>query len=233
MAGAAITALLLRHEVAPSLQLAAIAVAIVLLVLGASRRMLDAHPDAGSDEAHFVWPRGALLLIGLLIFSGMVAEGVMYDWSVLYLQQELGMPQSQAGLGFAAFSLAMALSRFGGDALRARYRERLLLVCGSSLAAGAMLLLLLVRQPIVALLGYLVVGAGLALVAPILYNASTRVPGVSRAAAIASVSSVGYAGFLVGPPVIGFVAQGWSLSVAMGLVVVAAAALALGARRVT
>lgn len=232
MAGAALAALLLRHDIAPALQLAGIAVAVTLLSLGASRAMLDAHPEPESGEAHFAWPRGALLLIGLLIFAGMVAEGVMYDWSVLYLKQELGLPQSQAGLGFAAFSLAMALSRFGGDALRARYPERLLLRSGATLAAVAMLVLLLLRQPAVALVGYLCVGAGLALVVPILYNAATRVPGVSRAAAIASVSSVGYTGFLIGPPVIGVVAHASSLSVAMGLVVVAAVALALGARRV-
>ena len=154
------------------------------------------------------------------------------DWSGLYLHQELGMPQSQAGVGFAVFSLAMALSRFAGDALRARHPERRLLAAGASLAAVAMGVALLVRHPVVALVGYLFVGAGLALVVPILYNAATRVPGVSRAAAIASVSSVGYAGFLVGPPVIGFVAHVSSLSLAMGLVVVAAVALALGARRV-
>lgn len=232
MAGAALAALLLRLEVAPALQLAGIAAAVALLVLGASRGMLDAHPDAGADAAHFVWPRGALLLIGLLIFAGMIAEGAMYDWSVLYLQQELGLPQAQAGLGFAVFSLAMALSRFGGDALRTRVSERRLLTGGATLAAVAMLLVLLLRHPGVALVGFVLVGAGLALVAPILYNAATRVPGVSPAAAIAAVSSVGYAGFLIGPPLVGFVAHVSSLSVAMGLVVLAAAALALGARRV-
>lgn len=232
MAGAALAAGLLRVAVPPALQLPGIAAAVAALALAASRGMLDAHPEAGSDEAHFAWPRGALLLIGLLIFAGMIAEGVMYDWSVLYLQQELGMAQSQAGVGFAVFSLAMALSRFGGDALRARHPERRLLAGGAGLAAAAMLVLLLVRHPVVALAGYLFVGAGLALVVPILYNSATRVPGVSRAAAIASVSSVGYAGFLVGPPVIGFVAHASSLSLAMGLVVVAAIALALGARRV-
>ncbi len=191
MAGAAISALLLRLEVVPAVQLAGIAAAMTLLSLAASRAMLDAHPQSEQGDVHFAWPRGALLLIGLLIFAGMVAEGVMYDWSVLYLKQELGMPQAQAGLGFAVFSLAMALSRFMGDALRARYPERRLLGAGATLAALSMLVLLLLRQPAVALLGYVCVGAGLALVVPILYNAATRVPGVSRAAAIASVSSVG------------------------------------------
>jgi hypothetical protein len=80
--------------------------------------------------------------------------------------------------------------------------------------------------------GYALVGAGLALGVPILFNAATRVPGISRAAAIASGSSIGYSGFLIGPPLIGSVAQATSLSVAMALVVVASAALAVGERRI-
>jgi predicted MFS family arabinose efflux permease len=231
MAGAALAAFLLRQGVAPPVQLACIGAGVLALSLAASRRMLDAHPESDEPQAHFVWPRGALLLIGLLIFAGMMAEGVMYDWCVLYLSQELGMPQAQAGLGFAVFSLAMALARFGGDTLRARYDERRLLRAGALIAAVAMALVLLLRHPGVALVGYLFVGIGLALVVPILFTAATHVPGTSRAAAIAAVSSVGYAGFLVGPPLIGFVAQASSLSWAMGLVVVAALVLAMGARR--
>jgi predicted MFS family arabinose efflux permease len=151
---------------------------------------------------------------------------------VLYLKQELHMPQAQAALGYAAFSAAMALSRFGGDALRSRYPEQLLLRGGGALAAVAMAVLLLAGTPWVALIGYALVGAGLAPVVPMLFNAATRVPGVSRAAAIASVSSIGYAGFMIGPPLIGSIAQAVSLTVAMSVVVLAAGLLAIGARRV-
>ncbi|CAD5366278.1 Fucose permease [Rubrivivax sp. A210] len=232
MAGAALAAVLLRAEVGAALQLGAVAVAVALLAALAARQMLEAHPQEDGEQAHFAWPHGLLLVIGLLIFAGMTAEGVMYDWCVLYLKQELGMAQAQAGMGFAAFSAAMALARFGGDALRQRFAERRLVVVGASLAAVAMAALLLVGHPLLALVGYVLVGAGLALVVPILYNAATKVPGVSRPAAIASVSSIGYAGFLIGPPLIGSVAQVWSLTAAMSLVAVAAAVLALGARRI-
>ncbi len=234
MVGAALAALLLRLEIAPPLQLAAISAAVVAVVLFAARFMLDAHPqdEAASGRAHFAWPRGRLLVIGLLIFAGMTAEGVMYDWSVLYLKQELGMAQAQAGIGFAVFSAAMAAARFGGDALRARVPEPALLRGGALVAGIAMAALLLIGHPWVALVGYAFVGVGLALVVPILFNASTRVPGVSRAAAIASVSSIGYSGFLVGPPLIGSVAQAASLTAALSLVVFAMAALALGAKRI-
>ena len=185
-----------------------------------------------NPQAHFAWPRGPLLVIGLLILAGMTAEGAMYDWCVLYLQQELGQPQSQAALGYAVFSASMAASRFAGDALRARYDERTLLRCGAGLAAGAMAVVLLSAHPVVAWVGFALVGAGLAPVAPILFSAATRVPGVSPAAAIASVTSVGYSGFMLWPPLIGALATASSLTWALGVVVVAAALLALGAGRV-
>jgi fucose permease len=233
MAGAAFTSALLRAGVAPLAQLVAIGVVTGVLVVLATRAMLQAHPPSGEGEqAHFAWPRGLLLVIGLLIFTGMTAEGVMYDWCVLYLKQEVQMPQAQAALGYATFSAAMALARFGGDALRSRYSERSLLAAGATIAALAMAVVLLSGNSWVSLVGFALVGAGLAPVVPILFNAATRVPGVSRAAAIASVSSVGYAGFMIGPPLIGGIAHATSLTVAMAVVVLAAALLALGARRI-
>ncbi len=234
MAGAALASVLLAQGVAPRLQLALVCTACALLVVVAARGLLPGHGGMAEDEghAHFAWPRGLLLVIGLLIFAGMTAEGVMYDWSVLYLKQEVGMSQARAALGYAAFSGAMALTRFGGDVLRTRCSERALLRWGATLSAVAMAVVLVAADPRIALLGFALAGAGLAPVAPILFNAATRVPGVSRAAAIASVTSVGYSGFLVGPPLIGSIATLSSLTVALSVVVLAAALLAVGARYV-
>ncbi len=239
MLGAALVAWLLGAGIAPSLQLLLIPAALALVIAAGSRGMLERHdPGAAADGAdaaatvHFSWPRGLLLVIGLLILAGMIAEGVMYDWCVLYLKQELGLPQAQAALGYAAFSAAMAASRFAGDALRERFSERALLFSGATLAAVSMAVVLLAASPAVAIIGFTLVGAGLAPAAPILYNAATRVPGVSRAAAIASVTSIGYAGFMIGPPLIGGLAHATSLTVALGVVVIGAALLAYGSRHV-
>jgi fucose permease len=238
MIGAGLASMMLAADIAPRLQLFGICTAIAAVGLLLSRGMLETHASggdgAGADDgkAHFAWPRGLLLVIGLLIFCGMTAEGVMYDWSVLYLKQEVGMPQARAALGYATFSGAMALARFAGDALRARHSERALLRTGGSIAAIAMAVVLLSANAWVALIGFALVGAGLAPVAPILFNAATRVPGVSRAAAIASVTSIGYSGFMVGPPLIGSLATATSLTMALGVLVLAATMLALGARYV-
>ena len=234
MAGAAITGALLRAQVDPRLQLAAIGVATAVAAALAARRMLQAHPAPADDtpQQHFAWPRGLLLVIGLMIFAGMSAEGVMYDWCVLYLKQELQLPQDVAAMGYAAFTAAMAAARFGGDALRARYSERNLLRASAGLSAMAMAVVLLSGDAAASIVGYALVGAGLAPVVPILFNAATRVPGTSRAAAIAAVSSIGYLGFMIGPPLIGGLAQAVSLTAAMWVVVLASALLAIGARKV-
>ena len=232
MLGAAFTGALIRADIAAPWQLAGIGAGFALWVTLAARAMLTVHPEANSSEprAHFVWPRGVLLVIGLLAFAGMTAEGAMYDWCVLYLKQEVHMTQDHAALGYAAFSGAMALMRFTGDALRMRYAERSILRVGGLTTAFAMAVVLLSGVPWIAIAGYALVGAGLAQVVPILYNAATRVPGNSRAAAIASISSIGYAGFMIGPPLIGGIAQVLSLTAALTSVVVGAALLAWGAR---
>ena len=232
MAGATLASVLFDIGVAPRSQLFAVCGTIAIAAVIASRGMLATHAPSDDDAgmAHFAWPRGLLLVIGILVLAGMTAEGVMYDWSVLYLKQDVGMPQAQAALGYATFSAAMALSRFGGDALRSRCSEQAVLRCGATIAAIAMAVVLISANPWVAFVGFALVGAGLAPVAPILFNAATRVQGVSRAAAIASVTSIGYSGFMIGPPLIGSIATATSLSMALGVVVLAAGLLAYGAR---
>ncbi len=235
MLGAALVGLLLGLGWSPAQQVAVVAALLALGVVAASRGMLASHgaqQGEGEATAHFAWPRGTLLVIGLLILAGLLSEGVMYDWCVLYLHQELGLAQAQAALGYSAFAGAMALSRFGGDWLRERFSEVALLRSGALLAALAMAVALLSRSAGVAMVCFALVGAGLAPVAPILFNASTRVPGVSRAAAIASVTSIGYSGFMIGPPLIGALARASSLTAALSVVVVGALLLAASAGRV-
>jgi predicted MFS family arabinose efflux permease len=232
MAGAAACAALLKTGLSPAEGLALFCAGVALLAVGTGRRMLDCHPSSGGDEAHFVWPRGPLLLIGLLILAAMTAEGVMYDWSVLYMKQELGQPQAFAALAYMSFSAAMAAARFGGDALRERMPPRTLLAGGAAMSAVAMAVVLLAADPWIALVGFAVVGAGLAAAAPILFSAATLVPGTSRAAGIAAATSIGYGGFMLGPPLIGMIAHGTSLTWALGVLVLSAGLLALGARYV-
>jgi fucose permease len=234
MVGAGLTALLLRLEVSAPWQLGGVGLCASGWMVLASRWMLPAAPETkeSADTPQFAWPRGALLVMGLLIFAGMSAEGVMQDWCVLYLQQEVHMPQDQAAIGFAAFAGAMAVMRFIADSLRARFSERLLLRASGVVTAVAMTIVLLSGSPVISVIGFAVIGAGLAMVVPILFGAASRVPGTTPAAAIAAVSSIGYSGFMIGPPLIGGIAQHSSLTMAMWVVVVTASILALSAHYV-
>lgn len=209
----------------------AVALAMAAAIALAGRWMLAAHHTQSAAEGErWQLPRGALVVLGVLAALGLIAEGAMYDWSVLYLQQELGSPQEQAALAYASFSAAMAAARFGGDALRARFSPAALVRGSALLAAGAMALVLLTDSPWVALVGCAGVGIGFANVVPVLFAAAARVPGVEAARGISAVSAAAYLGFMAGPPLIGLLARVSSLTLALGVVVLFALALAASAR---
>lgn len=233
MAGAGASAALLRWEVAPAWQLAGVGAALGMAVVVGASGMLDAHPDDGADRRHFAWPRGPLLAIGGLIAVGLLAEGAMYNWSVLYVRRSLGTPGDLAALAYVSLAGSMAAMRFAGDRLRGRWPDRTLLVAGGLASAVALAAVLSAARPWVALAGFGVVGAGLGIVVPILYTAATRVPGTTPAAAIAAVSGLGMGGLMAGPPLIGAVAERTSLATALWVVVAACGTLALGARAAT
>jgi len=201
--------------------------AIVALGCAAMLRMAG---SAGSGSSMRL-PRGALALLGLLAALGLIAEGAMYDWSVLYMKQERGSEAGTAALAYASFSGAMAAGRFGGDWVRARLASVPLLRISGALAAAGMALALLVGEPTVVLIGFALVGLGLANVVPVLFSAAARVPGVSPAHGIAAVSSLGYLGMMAGPPLIGVIAEAQSLTAGLFTVVLFALVLALTARR--
>lgn len=233
MAGAASGSAALAAGLGAQAHLLLVAAAMVLVVAVASTRMLPKPVTASgaADADHgFLLPRGALAVLGVLAALGLIAEGAIYDWSVLYMQQEVGAPQQQAALAYASFSGAMAAARFGGDAMRARFQPTALLLGSGLLAAAAMTLVLLTDLPWLALVGFAGVGIGFANVVPILFSASAKVPGIEPARGIAAVSAVAYLGFMAGPAVIGLIARATSLTAALYVVVVFAVALAGSAR---
>ena len=233
MAGAASGSAALAAGLGAQAHLLWVAAAMVLMVAVSSWHMLPRPPaasDASAADHSFRLPRGVLAVLGVLAALGLIAEGAIYDWSVLYMQQELGSPQNQAALAYASFSADMAAARFGGDAMRARFSPAALLLGSGVLAAAAMTLVLLTDLPWLALVGFAGVGVGFANVVPILFGASARVPGVEPATGIAAVSAVAYLGFMAGPAVIGLLARAASLTAALYVVVVFAVALAASAR---
>jgi fucose permease len=243
MAGAALGAWWLERQIAPLVQMRVVAVGAVVVALAAVACMLPTHVSPGEPGAAAArWsnlPRAArrtLITLGVLAVLGLLAEGAIYDWSTLYLQRERAAPPSLAAIGFACFSAAMAAGRFGGDWLRARVPVARLLRATALLSAAAMAVVLVSgmgsNTVMWALLGLSLLGLGLANVIPLLFVAAARVEGVSAAAGIALVSSAGWVGVVIGPPLVGGVAQASSLAWALWLVVLSSLALAVAARRV-
>jgi len=233
MAGAASGSAWLAASGSAQWHLVCVALGGAATVVWAASRMLAPRDIARqtTSESHFRLPRGALAVLGTMAALGLIAEGAIYDWSVLYLQKELGSPQQQAALAYASFSGAMAITRFTGDWLRARVAPVRLLRASAWVAALAMVCVLLTREPWVALIGFALVGVGFANVVPLLFSAASRIPGTPAADGIASVSAVAYLGFMAGPPLIGVLADVSSLTSALYLVVGFAVILALSARR--
>lgn len=164
-----------------------------------------------------------LIALGVLAFCIMMGEGAMADWSGLFLKQVTGAGDGLASAGYAAFSLAMMLGRFAGDPLTLRLGPECLVRGSGVLAAAGLLLALVTAHPYAGVLGFAAVGAGFATVIPQVFSAAGRVKEISPGLALATVTTLGYGGFLLGPPLIGFVAEGIGLRGALGLVVLTSA----------
>ena len=187
--------------------------------------------SATAAGGRFRLPSRDVVLLAVLCFSIMVTEGAMADWSGVYLRGDLGASAGLAATTFAAFAAGMTIGRLTGDALNRWLGPTRLLRAGSALAALALGTLLVVADPVVALAGFVLVGVGVANGVPLLFSAAGRGGVETAGPSIAAVSSMGSIGFLVGPPFIGFLADGTSLPVALATLCVATGAVALLAGR--
>lgn len=228
--GSALAGVALSWGVGDVPQMIAVGIGLAVLTLVAMSHLLPSDGGQPHSGPVIALPTGPLLSLGILAFFCLVAEGAMADWSAVYLRESLGTDAGFAAAGYAAFSVAMAAGRFGGDALRARIHAVPLVRWSGALAGVGLGAALLVGQPWATLLGFACVGLGLSNVVPVLFTAAGRTPGVAMSTGIAAVASFGYFGFLLGPPVIGFVAQLTTLTWGLGVVVLLLALIALLAR---
>ena len=228
--GAGAAVLLLPLGVTPIVHVGVTALLGLALMLATARFLLPHAADSGGGGPHFVLPRGRLLVLGAMGFFILMTEGAMGDWTAVYLRLDLGAGAGLAGAGFAVFSATMAIGRLTGDRLVAAFGPVVMVGWGALLAAVGLGGALLLHDPAAAILGFGLVGLGLANVVPILFSAAGRTPGIAPGAAIAAVTTAGYSGFLAGPPMVGFAAEWIGLPGALGLLAVAVGLMALWAR---
>lgn len=183
-----------------------------------------------SSGPAFAIPHGVVLFIGILCFIVFLAEGAVLDWSAVFLTTERAVDTAYAGLGYAAFALTMTVGRLTGDSVVHRLGAKRVIIYGGSIAAAGFLLATLAPMWQAALLGYALVGAGCSNIVPVLYTAVGKQTLMPEAIAVPAITTIGYAGILAGPALIGFVAHGSSLSIAFGLIAISLVAVAISGK---
>lgn len=174
--------------------------------------------DNSQKQKGFAWPDKKLMQLGLIAFGNLVCEGTMFDWSGVYFKKVVMAPASLTTLGYAAFMACMASGRFVADRVVMRIGPRRMLQYAGVVIAAGLLVATIFPSVVVATAGFMLVGFGVSSVVPIVYSQAGQTKTMHPGQALASVSTIGFAGFLAGPPIIGFVAQATSLRWSFALV---------------
>ena len=208
-----------------------------LLLLGFAVARFPAGEQDGAAAgggAHYgLYRHLPILLVGGIATLGLGSEGEMEHWSGIYLRDTLGLPALLGGSGVAVFYAAMAVGRLGtAGVVRLLGNRTTLLLAGLSTAAG-MGLALVTREPVLVVAGFLIVGLSLAAVAPIAFSMAGDVAPGGTGAAVSVVTTLGYGGFLLGPVIIGGLAELTGLRTALLTIVVAGLVIAVLALRVS
>ncbi|MGJ4803593.1 MFS transporter [Luteimonas sp. SDU82] len=210
---------------------ATLAVSAVVLLLAAVSSRAWRGERAPGGAAVFAVPRGVVLGIGLVCFVSFLAEGAMLDWSAVFLHEVKGVELERAGWAFVVFNLTMTATRLAGDSVVARAGRTWTVLAGGWLGAAGLALAMLAPGLGLGLVGYALLGVGCANIVPVMFTLAGEQRRMPEHLAIPAVTTLGYAGVLAGPALIGFVAQGASLTVALLLVAATlAVAATLGAR---
>jgi MFS family permease len=204
-AGAMFVTLLLSAGLDPIYCMVIASLVMLGMTLVASPRLLRTR--AADGEPHFALPRGVVLVIAILAAICFLAEGSVLDWGALLITGRGLVEVEQGGIGFVLFSIAMTLMRFGGDALTARIGDRPTLVWGGFVAMAGFAILLLSPVASIAMFGFVAIGLGAANIVPVLFRRAGSQKVMPAGLAIAAITTMGYAGILLGPAAIGFVAK--------------------------
>ncbi len=172
-------------------------------------------PTHKTENNGLQMPTSALWGIGIIALCCMLGEGAMADWSTIYMNQIANADAALAPIGLGAFSTAMMVGRIFGDKGRVVFGDGKLLIINSLVALSGITLLIAFPSPIMAIIGFFLVGLGLSVIIPIAFSTAGSMEGLAPGVGISMVSTIGYSGFLLGPPIIGFIADWQTLRTGM------------------
>lgn len=196
--------------------LVAAALMIALLLFASPRLIVTARSN---DPPLFIVPRGVVVLLAMLAAITFLTEGAILDWGGLIITEKGLLSPAQAGLGYSVFAIAMTAGRLSGDVVVAHVGDRLMMLGGGLLATIGYVFLLVAPAASIALVGFLLIGLGASNIVPVLFRQAGLQTVMPPSSAVASITTIGYAGILVGPARIGLVAQSIGLSGAFWMLV--------------
>ncbi|KKB11432.1 MFS transporter [Devosia geojensis] len=205
--GAGGVSLLLGMGLAPLAATLIVSALVLALLIFAYSGLL---PYGNREEANtplFVLPKGIVVFIGLICFIVFLGEGAILDWSALFLIGTHGVAASEAGFGYTMFVVAMTAGRLAGDRIVRAFGGARVIVIGGLMSAAGFALAVFAPGQAIAFAGFLLVGLGASNIVPVLFTAAGRQKRMPASLAVASITTLGYAGILVGPAAIGFIAQ--------------------------
>ncbi len=191
-----------------------------LLFLYFYRFLVKDRPKKGQPTSSrlFNLPAPSVITIGIIAFCGMLGEGAMAEWSTNYMREVIHASDLLSPIGLSAFSLAMLAGRLVGDQARHLYGDKWLVLVCSIMAIVGLVTVLSILHPMASILGFLCIGMGLSVIVPITYSQAGNIRGIDPGTGISMVTTIGYAGFIIGPPVLGFLADWQGLRVAYSFV---------------
>jgi MFS family permease len=219
-AGAALGYLMVTMNILPAWHLLGVSLVLTTLSLFFYKYTLDQKPDHTVKRSIFKMPEKGMLIFSMICFISMACENTMYDWSGIYIRQVLHGSKAVATIAFVVYMVAMTSGRLIGDRMADRFGiQRVLAASGLLISTG---FLITVLSPLISvtLVGYLLTGFGVSCVVPFVFSLAGKIPMSNPGAALASISSLGYLGFLLVPPMIGYVAQASSLRVSFAIIAV-------------
>lgn len=233
--GGIIGAIMVKLDVTPLLHFSIIYLITFTLLVAARKFVVprDARPEAAATQKKsFVKPDAFILTLGLIAFACMICEGTMFDWSGIYFEKVVQPGKDLTRLGYIAFMSTMAGGRFISDYFVTRFGIKLILQMSGIIILAGMLMAVVFPNLIVATLGFLLVGIGTSSVVPLVYSLAGKSTKIAPGIALAMVSSIGFLGFLLGPPIIGFIAELSNLRVSFAFIAVLGLGTSLLAKRI-
>ena len=218
--GAAIGTIMVRFHILPAYHYLCITGIALIIISVFSRFLISEDNNKNEKQPIFAKPDKSIINLGLIAFCSMICEGAMFDWSGIYFSKVVQPGAAWVTVGYTAFMSTMAGGRFVGDWVAHRLGMKKMLQVSGVLITAGLLLAVLLPEFVTATIGFLFVGAGVSSVVPMIYSAAGRSKVLLPGVAIAAVSTIGYLGFLIGPPFIGFIAQATSLRVSLGLIAI-------------